>query len=729
MVIHQLYLKSQGEKTIVSFRDSALTRLLQNALGGNSMTTMICAVSPARDNYEETLSTLRYADQAKKIKLEAHVNESDTDKLIRELMEENDKLKRLVSDLKAGKTSSAGNIENIESNIDSLNEAINFGKGQKFVMSAEVLEDENPAAPNLVNLNEDPLLSGKICYNLNTVKNLIIGRTVEHEDAPGEKRIVINSVGVQQEHCHIRKQGDAIVIKATSPQAASLIFINGESMEETGHTAEGKTLQDKDRIIIGTSSTFLVRIPPKGQKSQEKYKVGDKVVDWEFCQMEKFKKQEMQEREIHKKNYEERQKEIKQSEERLKQIYEEEKKTLEDQFKKQIQEYELAINSIETRSRELEQESVLRQKTETEKENQDILKSLESEMKSKQLEFNTKLESLKKESENMKQAQDLNETLEKKLISHYNLIKEANAISAELRRKIFFFPFVASLAIVGLADKNASADELVTIKVMNNEDGWVNFWSLEKFESRLQLMREALDYFFLYNQVPYKADNDPFWDPNEYVVLGEGIILCKNILYRFSMDSKVSVIGYEGELGYAKVRLLPVDEEGKQIDEEEIEEVVEEPDDLIEQKLPASFRFEIDQFVLFDISNLLGKTVFFKYEVFSEKGLSSFSTPTTQIKSNDVNFNYTQMIPISKVTYDVIDFYLHKKISLKLMINELEVVEKLGKSSAPSIVGDVKASPHDQPVHKDKKTKPSNQRESIYQQKRNDDKKSNCNIF
>lgn len=57
---------------------------------------MICAVSPASDNYEETLSTLRYADQAKKIKNKPVVNESDTDKLIRELKAENDRLRKII---------------------------------------------------------------------------------------------------------------------------------------------------------------------------------------------------------------------------------------------------------------------------------------------------------------------------------------------------------------------------------------------------------------------------------------------------------------------------------------------------------------------------------------------------------------------------------------------------------------------------------------------------------
>lgn len=72
-------------KAVVPYRDSNLTRILQNALGGNSKTIMICAVSPADTNYEESLSTLRYADRAKKIVNKAVINESVQDKIIREL--------------------------------------------------------------------------------------------------------------------------------------------------------------------------------------------------------------------------------------------------------------------------------------------------------------------------------------------------------------------------------------------------------------------------------------------------------------------------------------------------------------------------------------------------------------------------------------------------------------------------------------------------------------------
>ena len=71
-----------------------LTWLLKDSLGGNSKTAMIAAISPA--DYEETLSTLRYADQAKKIKNKAVVNEDPNAKLVRELKEELEMLRGAI---------------------------------------------------------------------------------------------------------------------------------------------------------------------------------------------------------------------------------------------------------------------------------------------------------------------------------------------------------------------------------------------------------------------------------------------------------------------------------------------------------------------------------------------------------------------------------------------------------------------------------------------------------
>lgn len=81
---------------MVPYRDSALTRMLQNALGGNSKTYMICAVRPGAKYFDESVNTLKYADRAKQIKNKAVVNENPQDKMIRELKEENEKLKALL---------------------------------------------------------------------------------------------------------------------------------------------------------------------------------------------------------------------------------------------------------------------------------------------------------------------------------------------------------------------------------------------------------------------------------------------------------------------------------------------------------------------------------------------------------------------------------------------------------------------------------------------------------
>src|SRR5207248_4413796 len=83
--------------SMVPYRDSVLTWLLKDSLGGNSMTAMIAAISPADINFEETLSTLRYADSAKRIKNHAVVNEDPNARMIRELKEELAQLRSKLS--------------------------------------------------------------------------------------------------------------------------------------------------------------------------------------------------------------------------------------------------------------------------------------------------------------------------------------------------------------------------------------------------------------------------------------------------------------------------------------------------------------------------------------------------------------------------------------------------------------------------------------------------------
>lgn len=82
----------------IPYRDSKLTRLLQDSLGGNTKTLMVACLSPADNNYDESLSTLRYANRAKNIKNKPCINEDPKDALLREYQKEIKKLKAILAE-------------------------------------------------------------------------------------------------------------------------------------------------------------------------------------------------------------------------------------------------------------------------------------------------------------------------------------------------------------------------------------------------------------------------------------------------------------------------------------------------------------------------------------------------------------------------------------------------------------------------------------------------------
>lgn len=82
-----------GKSTHIPYRDSKLTRLLQDSLGGNAKTVMIATVGPSHKHFDETLATLRYASRAKNIKNKPRVNEDPKDALLRQFQEEIARLK------------------------------------------------------------------------------------------------------------------------------------------------------------------------------------------------------------------------------------------------------------------------------------------------------------------------------------------------------------------------------------------------------------------------------------------------------------------------------------------------------------------------------------------------------------------------------------------------------------------------------------------------------------
>jgi len=181
------------KKINIPYRDSVLTKLLKNALGGNSKTIMIAALSPADINYDETLSTLRYADRAKNIKNKAVVNENPVDKLIRELKEENERLKKslqggglpmavegtgtlspeeiaemrkqMEEDIRA---QLALNAQQIDSGFGGFDAELAASQKEDVQLLAQAASQKaSMNQPRLTNLNEDPQLSGVIHHYLN----------------------------------------------------------------------------------------------------------------------------------------------------------------------------------------------------------------------------------------------------------------------------------------------------------------------------------------------------------------------------------------------------------------------------------------------------------------------------------------------------------------------------------------------------------------------------------
>uniref|UniRef100_A0A1I8H3S2 Kinesin-like protein n=3 Tax=Macrostomum lignano TaxID=282301 RepID=A0A1I8H3S2_9PLAT len=96
-----------GKSTHIPYRDSKLTRLLQDSLGGNAKTVMVANIGPASYNYEETLNTLRYANRAKNIKNKPKINEDPKDALLREYQTEINRLKEMLQKKGGGAASSA----------------------------------------------------------------------------------------------------------------------------------------------------------------------------------------------------------------------------------------------------------------------------------------------------------------------------------------------------------------------------------------------------------------------------------------------------------------------------------------------------------------------------------------------------------------------------------------------------------------------------------------------
>uniref|UniRef100_A0A3B4CGN5 Kinesin-like protein 6 n=1 Tax=Pygocentrus nattereri TaxID=42514 RepID=A0A3B4CGN5_PYGNA len=194
-VISALAEAALGKKVVhIPYRDSILTKLLQSALGGNSRTVMIATLSPADICYEESLSTLRYAERAKRIQNRAVVNEGPTERLVKELKAENAKL---------------------------------------------LLRTMMQMYPYMLNVNEDPQLSG-------VIKLFIQDGQLFCFVSP--RSISIRGLGIQEKHAIFSNQQRKVTV---TPLSGSKVTVNGVT------TSEKTDLHHLDRLILGSNSTYL----------------------------------------------------------------------------------------------------------------------------------------------------------------------------------------------------------------------------------------------------------------------------------------------------------------------------------------------------------------------------------------------------------------------------------------------------------------------------------------
>ena len=281
------------------FRDSVLTKLLQNSLGGNSKTIMIAALSPADINYDETLGTLRYADRAKQIKNKAAVNESATDKLIRELKEENARIKAMLEGGGIDMTQVGGTQGMSEEEMEKMKkkmeadiraqlslgeqnlarqddgayeeklaqmrkefEASNANKNEK--------DEKKKTTPFFQNLNEDEALSGMVVHFINVGVNTV-GKKVKGSSA--QPAITLSGLSIKEEHAMVEYDGTSgVTIENTGP-----VLVNGKA-------PEGKqALNHKDRVQFGTNHLFVF-MNPKNSNPVEG--TPDEDISWEFAQGE-----------------------------------------------------------------------------------------------------------------------------------------------------------------------------------------------------------------------------------------------------------------------------------------------------------------------------------------------------------------------------------------------------------------------------------------------------------
>ncbi|KOC61693.1 Kinesin-like protein KIF13A, partial [Habropoda laboriosa] len=281
---------NKNKDKFVPYRDSVLTWLLKDNLGGNSKTVMVATISPAADNYEETLSTLRYADRAKRIVNYAVVNEDPNARIIRELRQEVETLKEMLlhatgSILGQQRTDITEKLSESERLMKEMSQT-----WEEKLVKTERLQHERQQALEkmgisvqasgiqveknkyyLVNLNDDPSLNELLVYYLKE-RTLVGGRS-----AKTDQDIQLHGLGILPEHCVITIEETGLYM---TPLNGARCFVNGTQVVEKTPLLHG------DRIVWGNHHFFRVNCPRSATAINSEPQTPAQNIDYNFAREE-----------------------------------------------------------------------------------------------------------------------------------------------------------------------------------------------------------------------------------------------------------------------------------------------------------------------------------------------------------------------------------------------------------------------------------------------------------
>ncbi|PIK38770.1 putative kinesin-like protein KIF16B [Apostichopus japonicus] len=259
--------RGKRKSLFIPYRDSVLTWLLKDSLGGNSKTIMVAAISPADVNYGETLSTLRYANRAKDIINKPTINEDPNIKLIRELRSEIAQLKKRLGDM--GGDNSVGEKEIAV--VDKLHESEARVKllteewATKWKDAQKLMQDKNLALrsdgniimvdielPHLIAIDNDMLSTGLKIYHIHEGKT-----SVGNISAKEKPDIALSGHDVEEFHCYLTSAEGKVWL---DPCGKALCAVNGKVIEAPIQLKQGCL------VSVGKTNLFRFNHPADAQR-------------------------------------------------------------------------------------------------------------------------------------------------------------------------------------------------------------------------------------------------------------------------------------------------------------------------------------------------------------------------------------------------------------------------------------------------------------------------------